>query len=351
MKFLNYILYCLDLFKSPMYLLFDSKRKVSSVFSSLISLGIILFLLIFFFQSDIFSKKSPISSVQSIATASRPNIDFHSENMVFAIGLTDYVTNEVHDPSVFSLALWAYGYYANGEPIYEINKTLVKCKEEYFKDYGTAFTDLDMQKYYCMEQNSFTLQGYWDEKITQFIEIKVNKCNNQTMNNTCKSNEEIEQFFKEEKYFSIFYTDNMIDINNYEKPIQRLYKNKYFLMDGRISKKITFYFKKVDFFNDDGVIYSNDQTQNSFLFGNFEVDYVSENSEWIANLLLYTSSETYVVKRRYQKIQEVIANLGGLANALVIFGYLLTALEKQFIYFTTTISRLCSGYAKKSESN
>lgn len=111
-------------------------------------------------------------------------------------------------------------------------------------------------------------------------------------------------------------------------------------MDGRISKKITFYFKKVDFFNDDGVIYSNDQTQNSFLFGNFNLDCVSENSEWIANLLLYTSSETYAVKRRYQKIQEVISNLGGLANALVIFGYLLTALEKQFIYSTTTISRV-----------
>ena len=112
------------------------------------------------------------------------------------------------------------------------------------------------------------------------------------------------------------------------------------MMDGQISKKITFYFKLAKFNSDNGLIFSNDQSLNSFLFDKFEVDVMSYTTEWVGNILLYSSSEIYVVTRRYQKLQEVIANLGGLANALFILGYILTSLEKQFVYFKILMNRL-----------
>lgn len=349
LKIVRSLGYHIDLFKTPMSLPYDSQKKVSSFFSSLISLGLIIFLLIFFFQSDIFVKQNPISSVQSIPTQKRPKLDFNQENMTIALGLTDYENNIVEDPSVFNLTLYAYGYKGSGqETLYEENRTLVKCKEEFFPKNHEDFSKLRMSQFLCLEKNDFTLEGYWDEDIVKYIDITLYKCLNETSNgNSCKSDEEIHEFFKD-KYLAIFFSDNKINVNNYESPIQNIYKTRFFLMDPRISKKITFYFKSVEFNNDDGMIFSNGKSIFSFLFGNFEVDYVSENAEWIGTILLYSSSEIYTVKRRFQKIQEVIANLGGLANALFLMGFLLTTLEKQFIFFKIFIGRV---YNMESESS
>lgn len=119
-------------------------------------------------------------------------------------------------------------------------------------------------------------------------------------------------------------------------------------MDTSISKKITFYFKKVDLINDDGLIFSNDEKSHSFLFGNFEVDYyAADNSGWIGSVLFYSSPEIYVVSRRYQKFQEAVANLGGLANALLLLGYFFTYFEKEYVYFINVFNKIHC----KSEEN
>ena len=86
--------------------------------------------------------------------------------------------------------------------------------------------------------------------------------------------------------------------------------------------------------------YRSQQQFTSFIFQGKETDFVPNNENWIANINLYSANEVYVVSRRYQKFQEAIANVGGLANSLLFIGFVLTALEKEFIVFTILMHKL-----------
>lgn len=87
-KIIQSLSYHIDLFKAPISLPYDSQKKISSSFSSFLSLGLIIFLVIFFCQSDLFGKQNPISSVQNIPTQKRPRIELSNKNMTIAIGFS-----------------------------------------------------------------------------------------------------------------------------------------------------------------------------------------------------------------------------------------------------------------------
>ena len=174
----NDILYSLDLFKTPIYFLLNSKMKIPSKFSCFISICIISFLLAFFFQNDIFFNKVSHSSIQSIATKTRPQIQFNYGNMGLAVSLTDSSNIIFEDSSVFNFQMKNYYAKSNGEVIFEEIKELGHCNENNFKTHGTSYEDIGLKKATCPVEGNFTLEGFWDEETTKYVEITVNKCIN-----------------------------------------------------------------------------------------------------------------------------------------------------------------------------
>ena len=339
MGIINKLIYHLDLFKSPFTFLFNSKVKISSKFSSLLSIGISIFLISYFFQSDLFQKKRPNSSTQTISSPSRPRLDFNYDNMGLAFALMDSENLYYYDNSYFTYEVKNLIYASSGELLEQDVKELQPCNATDFISHGNAYNDLALEKAFCPTTGNLTLEGYWNEKIVKYSYIQLSLCKNKTSNFTCRTPQEIFDYFQD-KYFTIFYSDNSIDVNNYENPMKKTYKTSFFMMDYTISKKITMNFKKVYFINDDGLIFSNEISTESFMFGNIEMDYLSNNLEYIGIITLYSSSDIYVVTRNYQKLQEAIANLGGLANALLLLGYCITFLEKEYIVFNKIMNKI-----------
>ena len=146
---LNGIVYSLDLFKSPIYFLLNSKMKIPSKFSCFVSICIISFLLTFFFQNDLFSNKVNNSSTQSIATIARPQIYFNYENMGLAVSVSDFNNVVYEDPSVYNFKIKNYHVKPNGEVIYEEVKELGYCNESDFKTHGNAFKNIGLEKAIC----------------------------------------------------------------------------------------------------------------------------------------------------------------------------------------------------------
>lgn len=349
LNFLSELLYPLDIFKNPVYLLFDSKIKVSSTFSILISMMILGFLGAFFLQSDVFSKKRPISSsIQSILSNSRPKLDFTYENMGFALSITDSENKMYKNDSIFTFQMVNLCFNQTNE-LYRDVKTLQNCRKEDFSTHANAFENMALENAFCPKTGNFTVEGYWNEKNTKYIQILLAPCDNSTSNVICQPSDVIFDFFKE-KYVSLYFSDSMIDVNNYERPIQSTYKIGYFALDPRITKKLTITFKKVVLANDDGVIFESNEEINSYILGNKEMDMMS-NELWtnFAGIIIYSSPEIYTVTRRYQKIQEAIANMGGLANALILFGYFLTMFEKEFIVFSKIMNQIYEFSTKSSD--
>lgn len=136
MNLLSSFFYYCDLFKAPFSLRFKSKIKISSPFSTLISIGIILFMCIYFFQSDIVTKKNPTTSIQSIASTYRPAINFDSANQGLAFGLSGEDILFLPDNSIFYFETTHYYYTSLGDLVYADKKALKNCEEKDFRDYG-----------------------------------------------------------------------------------------------------------------------------------------------------------------------------------------------------------------------
>lgn len=100
---MNTLIYQLDLFKKPLTLLISTREKQYTILGSLISIGIITFLLYIFGNSDLFLKLKPNVTIQSVADVLRPKITFTKKNMSLALRIDDYNTLVYNDSSYFQV--------------------------------------------------------------------------------------------------------------------------------------------------------------------------------------------------------------------------------------------------------
>jgi len=77
------------------------------------------------------------------------------------------------------------------------------------------------------------------------------------------------------------------------------------------------YFKQVQLISDDGLVFENNDVTESFAFDNMKTDFTMEPSYPIFEVDIYSSRETQVMSRQYQKIMALCANLAGIANVLI----------------------------------
>lgn len=356
MKHCYKIIYYLDMFKSPVALLFNSKEKLATKFGSFISSGIIVFLLIFFFQSDLFHRKMPFTTIQTYYEKTRPNLQFTNDNMGLAFGIQENSNQFIaFDPSIYTITVfWSYVNSSTGDMILEEEKKLKFCQKSALPIDENTYEDLKLENSFCMVDGNFSLKGYWDEQSLSNLQIILKLCNNQTSEVICQSPEIIIEYFTE-KYLTIFYINNIIDVYNYDLPIQTAFEVQYMSLDAHLNKELSIYFSKAEFISDDGIIFSSQKTIETFQFAETTTDSTTNMTNEIAVISLYTYNEVYSVNRRYQKFQEAVANVGGLANSLLLIGALLTYLEKEFIVFTTImnkikISEISENILKKTEA-
>ena len=159
------------------------------------------------------------------------------------------------DLTYFQFSMKNFYYNSSGNLIDVDEKNLRLCLETDFFNKKEEFKELGLKSAFCPEKGNFSLEGYWDEKITRYVQILVFPCKNDTKNNNfCKSLEEIHLFFQN-KFFSIYYSDTITNVNNYENPIQGTFKTIYFPLDSHTSKNMHMEFKKVHLVSDDGIFF------------------------------------------------------------------------------------------------
>ena len=125
-----------------------------------------------------------------------------------------------------------------------------------------------------------------------------------------------------EKYFSFWIEDNNFDLTNYERPVSSRIKNIFRTIEGKKAKIMKVHMKKTTLLLDKGLIYNDAEEINTYCLGDIDVDTVSSETK-IFGLFLYSSEIREVFQRRYQKLFDVLAGLGGVLNVLLIVGSVL----------------------------
>ncbi len=244
-NFFEYLQY-FDLFKSPLTLLFDKKHFISTKFG--LSCSIIIFTLIITLlcNSDVFEKTTPLIVVSHI-----PSSKIKLTQKIIAIGLKDDNSEGFIDPLVYSLKISNVFQRKNssGDVLQEkFRKELKKCE------------DIELKDLLCLEEgeNSFELEGFCEEFSCNFGVIELFLCDNSTNNNTCKSIEEIKKKLHG-KRFDFYYENIIVDSSNFMQPLRKIIEKTHQFIDFDLKKTKNFFFEKVHFKTDEGLLFKNDK--------------------------------------------------------------------------------------------
>jgi hypothetical protein len=138
------------------------------------------------------------------------------------------------------------------------------------------------------------------------------------MNNTCYSIEEITQ----ELPFMVIqfiYTYSYTDISDYLNPIKYYFAADIITGLGFSTRHDEYYLKPLEVQTDDGFILPSYSSKNSFQLDS-KTNYLrSYNGLTIFELFISCSNLKDIYQRKYIKIQEIIANIGGFIKCVMMF--------------------------------
>lgn len=328
--FFEDLCYALDFFKTPFNFHFSMKRRlISNKIGTLLSILIVIYLMREIFLSDMIQKTNPLVLNEKDFGPTRPKIFLNKSNFEFAVGLFDSnLTNYDIDDSEFKIV--AIQYTINFS---EINNTLIRNSTENIielknctiDDYHISHSKNLYTGARCL--NNFELQtnGYVDQIEYSYFMISIYLCNNGTSEVLCKPKEEIMEKVKF-KFFGIHYVDYNLNYNNFTNPIAYTPQVEFVSLDVYYKKLTNIYLTKFKFLDDYDIFSARPIKYEGFVRSSVENSFIineelNENIP-LASFVFASSQELQVNMRTYQKLNQLLSNIGGSASLFISIGFI-----------------------------
>lgn len=321
----------LDIFHFPINLFLNKSEKTHSLTGKLISLFLLIFFIYSFINSDFIKKKNPITLQQDLKMSLSPDIFLSKDNFTVAIGLANGNRSFVVDPTIFFLTLVTHQRNYSDLTLTYKNFSLNLCEMEEFPD-SVDFLKFGFNKAYCLPDETLRLSDLWQGDSTNNFWFELHKCSNNSINNnSCKSNEEILDTLSK-LYLNVYFTYNNIDFSKLEDPISKelsFFDNK---INVKLQKTINVQLKSILLLTDDGFYYEN--TNKIMSFQQNEVKYdttgvLNEDEEVLFYVIFNNSDIQQLITRKYQKLQDFLAQITAFIHIIIFIGYYLGKLENK----------------------
>ena len=119
-------------------------------------------------------------------------------------------------------------------------------KEDFYNEFNETFDSSQIHKYLCLDDPSITIEGIWTSEIFSYFQFEVNakngsktllkKIDDYLYSNDCK--------------FQIYYSDNTIDIDDYDNPIKSYVEAIFIQINPTLSIRRNLYFMNQYLYND-----------------------------------------------------------------------------------------------------
>ena len=314
----------INFFKVPVRLKINKADYYSSRPGEIMSLFILSIQLYMLATHDLFYKNNPETFEKSLAFQNYFRFNMTSKNFFVAAKLAGFGgVGFDYDPSIYKFQATYVTSSVNESGISVQNYSIIDmvlCKSSpYYQDYK-FIVDIHPTAM-CLPKSEFQLYGsYIEEKISKFF-ISLLKCENSTLNNNfCKSPEEIDKFL-DGKYFAYAYFDKQIDLKNYLKPLVPKTPALYKAIEPKIRKRIYYSADNALIKSDVGFLLESIEEIKTWIFEqNFE-DFDFSNDKGLIEIHFLASNIERTFIRRYKKVQDAMASLGGMLNFLIVICY------------------------------
>ncbi len=334
-KLIN-ILEIQDAFKSPFQFLFNGKRDIHVPFGMILSL-IINFAnicLTITLIRQLINHSEPDVNYAKFTSSMTVNMSLNTRELLFTIAIRDQNYNIIDDPSYgYILPTYERTYSKDGNFEIEIvNLDFMNCSNVYplFEELGVSdrFNSTGLINYNCYNfTEPIIIGGKYGTNFYANLDFYIMKCRNSSDSDIiCKSEEEINSVMQN-GWLQITYVSSYIDFNNYSNPIQYITEDSYINLDVSMNKQLYIYFSSLEIYSENNIIFSNRKKETSTKQDTTITDIISVLDDGvISSVMVCPSFSIEKYYRKYIKIQEIGASIGGLYSGLslivvIIYSY------------------------------
>ena len=291
---------------------------------------------IIFFSKELFKKTSPSVNLSTESLMNPPKLNYFN-NFEFLIGIQNdsYIT-EINE-NIFNVKGILFKTIINESGIFNLKNdiNLTSCDIALSKSENKEiYSTLNLKGYYCIsniQKNEVYLNENWGHNNFTMIQIKFIDCDNKTGN--CKNKEEINNYLNSAD-LSFFIINNLVSTKNYKNPFKKNLKEFSLKISQNYKVSITQYLKHIRVESDDGILYNLNNYKDSFTLGEFKHDILFErDSSTFLTLSIQLDNTFQKYQRKYYKLQELAAQVGGVVNiCFVISSLILKSYEKNSFF-------------------
>lgn len=117
--------------------------------------------------------------------------------------------------------------------------------------------------------------------------------------------------------------NSIINTKNYTNPIQSFISTQYKNVRINSSKSLNIFIREEELITDKGLIFEDFSTEKSYSYDYSDSDDADPNVDSLLDINLMVSNHKLINRRQYIKVQNILANLGGLYKALSMAFYFL----------------------------
>ena len=316
-----------DVIDTTFIYFFNRKRNQHSILTVTLSLGINIFILILFLLglNDLINHNNPDVNFAKMKNGISPNLAYNTKELLFSIGIRDKNHTFINDPTIASIKAF-YHIKINQDKFIALQNemTFINCSTTH-----NIYQNLDIENYYisnsieqylCFNYSTpVIVGGRYGTTFYGNLVFYIIKCQNGTKEGTiCKSNEEINEKIQD-GWVQTNYISSYVDYNNYNNPIGYMIDGPYAKLDVNINKITYIYFSQIKTETNSGWIFPSKS-----LVYSTEVDYtqsdinIVKNDGIIATIYVCPSDDLKYYLRKYTKIQNIAASVGGMFNGLYL---------------------------------
>ena len=327
-----------DTSKSPFQFLFHGKRNIHFPFGMILSLLINFasFCLSITLLFELLNHSKPSVNYAKFQSSMTRNMTLNTKELLFTIAFRDNNYNIIKDPSIASIiATYERTVSVNGNLKIDImDLDFMNCSNifPFFKEFGVddRFNSTGLINYNCYNYSEpIIIGGKYGTEFYANLAFYIAKCRNSSDSNIiCKSEEEIDSLIQK-GWLQITYVSSYIDFNNYSYPIQYVTEDTYIMFDVLMNKKMYIYFSPLEIHSENNIIFSNEKKEISTKHDITTSDIISVLEDGIvSSIMVCPSFNIDKYYRRYIKIQEIGASIGGLYSGLTIISVILSSYHK-----------------------
>lgn len=323
-----------DVFQQPISLNLNNNNNLSTISGKIMTLFVFSYALFALMRSDLFLKVNPRITVEQIRPFLRPHIYFNNSNFTLAFGLFHETFGYVSDPTIFKFSAGLSSMDNIKNDFLKFERKVDFCSEEDFRVAGNNFKKTNRSNLYCLNLKNDDLQifGALNEVKMQIAYITLDRCKNSTENNyICKTLDEQNEFLQK-TFVDIVLQNNLVDYSDLDNPIKNDVNKYYTSIDINFSKLMTAKIKHVRVDSDKGFFFNEIDSKDFYsgedVFHDFKSG--SEDQALLEIQLIPDEKET-IHTRVYQHIAELLAQIGGILNILMLTAIFIVNIELPYL--------------------